>query len=158
MENNLKKIYDMNKFMFAGNATFTLLNRETQGRFTYKIRKLKQEGTQDKDIFFVKVLTGQDNENSYKFIGTIFVPTFNGNKPGEQSYFKWSYKGGIGMDAQSVKVFNWFFENVIIKGHGYPVLEFYHAGKCCRCGRTLTVPESIESGIGPECEKLMSKI
>lgn len=25
------------------------------------------------------------------------------------------------------------------------------SGRCCRCNRTLTVPESIEAGIGPEC-------
>jgi hypothetical protein len=31
------------------------------------------------------------------------------------------------------------------------VVEFWHEGKCCRCGRKLTVPASIASGIGPEC-------
>jgi hypothetical protein len=29
--------------------------------------------------------------------------------------------------------------------------EFHHCGFCCRCGRTLTDPASIESGIGPIC-------
>jgi hypothetical protein len=27
----------------------------------------------------------------------------------------------------------------------------WHEGRCGRCGRRLTVPESIESGYGPEC-------
>jgi len=27
----------------------------------------------------------------------------------------------------------------------------FHEGACGRCGRTLTVPESIASGFGPEC-------
>jgi hypothetical protein len=31
----------------------------------------------------------------------------------------------------------------------------HHEGKCGRCGRLLTVPSSIESGIGPECSKIM---
>jgi hypothetical protein len=31
--------------------------------------------------------------------------------------------------------------------------KIQHEGKCCRCGRTLTTPESIERGIGPECVK-----
>src|ERR1019366_4832357 len=35
-------------------------------------------------------------------------------------------------------------------------LEVWHEGKCGRCGRKLTVPESIERGIGPECERLMA--
>lgn len=26
-----------------------------------------------------------------------------------------------------------------------------HAGRCGRCGRILTVPESIDLGLGPEC-------
>ena len=30
-------------------------------------------------------------------------------------------------------------------------LEIWHEGRCGRCGRKLTVPSSIESGIGPEC-------
>lgn len=28
------------------------------------------------------------------------------------------------------------------------------AATCLRCGRTLTTPESIDAGIGPECERL----
>jgi hypothetical protein len=32
-------------------------------------------------------------------------------------------------------------------------LEIWHEGSCLRCGRKLTVPESIESGYGPECIK-----
>jgi hypothetical protein len=31
---------------------------------------------------------------------------------------------------------------------GYKV---QHAGRCGRCARTLTVPSSIELGLGPEC-------
>jgi hypothetical protein len=29
--------------------------------------------------------------------------------------------------------------------------EVYHEGRCGRCNRKLTVPESIETGLGPEC-------
>src|SRR5262249_13335004 len=29
--------------------------------------------------------------------------------------------------------------------------KLLHEGRCGRCGRRLTVPESIESGYGPEC-------
>ena len=32
-------------------------------------------------------------------------------------------------------------------------LEIFHEGRCCACGRKLTTPESILSGIGPECAK-----
>ena len=33
----------------------------------------------------------------------------------------------------------------------YPNAEVMHANKCCKCRRTLTTPESIVKGIGPEC-------
>jgi hypothetical protein len=29
--------------------------------------------------------------------------------------------------------------------------DVHHEGKCGRCGRKLTVPESVKSGFGPEC-------
>ena len=31
--------------------------------------------------------------------------------------------------------------------------EARHEGRCARCGRALTVPESIDSGFGPECAR-----
>jgi hypothetical protein len=33
----------------------------------------------------------------------------------------------------------------------YPDAEVMHVGKCCKCRRLLTTPESIQRGIGPEC-------
>jgi hypothetical protein len=51
------------------------------------------------------------------------------------------------LDAPSVKAFRFFFESNRL----HPELVVRHEGKCGRCGRTLTVPESIDRGIGPEC-------
>jgi hypothetical protein len=30
-------------------------------------------------------------------------------------------------------------------------VEVWHEGHCMRCGRALTVPESISTGLGPVC-------
>ena len=30
-------------------------------------------------------------------------------------------------------------------------IEFFHLGKCLRCGKTLTDQESINIGLGPVC-------
>lgn len=38
-------------------------------------------------------------------------------------------------------------------GQDLPECEVWHEGRCGRCGRKLTVPESIETGIGPDCAK-----
>ena len=34
-----------------------------------------------------------------------------------------------------------------------PTFEFWHEGRCGKCGKKLTTPESIERGLGPECAK-----
>ena len=37
-------------------------------------------------------------------------------------------------------------------GKGLPeTVEVWHEGRCCRCARRLTVPESIILGLGPAC-------
>ena len=129
------------KFMTSGKSLFTIKNSETGNRFTFKVTKLKDD---NKEIYFVKVMTGSNNETDYSFIGTLFgTSTFVKN-------YKHSSKSNITESAQSVKVLKWLID-VCIKNTVPKVVEFYHSGHCLRCGRTLTVPESIESGYGPEC-------
>ena len=125
-------------FIFGGNALFTCRNTKTSNRFTFKVTKHKKE-----DIFFVKVLT---NPDVYQFIGSI--------KRG--SNYKHSVKSKISDNAQSVKVFSYLLEK--LNSNTLPeFIEIWHEGRCGRCGRTLTVPESIESGFGPECVKRKNK-
>lgn len=133
---NLLDKKDIKTFVFAGKAIFTMVNTKTRNRFTYKVTKAKQN-----DIFFVSVLTGSDNISDYTFIGYIKTGVFN-----------WSKKSRISRDSISFKAFNWLINNII----NIPdVVEIWHEGKCCRCGRILTTPESIERGIGPECSRLL---
>jgi len=122
------------QFALAGNATFTVTSKRTGTRFTFKVRKPKPEAPH-----FVKVLTGPDNENSYTFLGTIFP----------DGTFKHGQRSSIGPDAPSAVAFAWLWSH--IDEDLSKAVEVHHEGRCCRCGRKLTVPESIESGIGPEC-------
>ena len=48
------------QFIKAGKAVFTVENKDTGNRFTYKAKKCE-----DKDIWFVSVLTGPDNYDNY---------------------------------------------------------------------------------------------
>jgi hypothetical protein len=129
------------EFIKAGKAIFTVKNEETKNRFTYKVSKCK-----DKDIWFVSVLTGSDNDNDYTYIGTVFGETF-----------KLTKNSKLNKDAISVRAFHWVWYNMVKNnylGKDMPEnVKIYHEGRCGRCGRTLTVPESIESGFGPECVK-----
>jgi len=122
-------------FMFAGNARFTIESVNTGKRFTFKIRRKDQ----DKPAF-VSVLTGPDNESSYTFLGTVF----------DDGTFRHGRRSIISAEASSAKAFVWFYDH--IAANSLPdTVRFRHAGKCGRCARTLTVPESIDSGYGPEC-------
>lgn len=134
--NKLEK-QEMKKFITAGHAIFTILNPNTGKRFTYKARCKFHKG-QRVTPFFVSVLYGPDTYQNYHYIGFIRRGVF--------------YHGGkktrTRPDSVSVKAFRWFWTH--LDGNLGP-LEVYHVGKCGRCGRRLTVPESIKKGFGPDC-------
>lgn len=132
------------KFMFAGRATFTLVSTKTGARFTYCLR-LGSKG----DAYFVNVLTGPDNESDFELIGLVVMAGWH--------YRHVRRNSRIGEGAASVVAFKWFLDKLlnrsaVLEGQ----LEFWHEGKCGRCNRVLTVPESLESGFGPECREAMS--
>lgn len=120
-------------FILAGKSIFTFLNPKTENRFTFKVKKHKTD-----DVFFVSVLT---NPDVYQFIGSIKAKSFFHSK-----------KSKISKDSQSVKVFDYVF-SALSRNTLSEFIEIWHEGKCAKCGRTLTVPASIESGFGPECSK-----
>lgn len=128
---------DALKFMFSGKSVVTFLNTQTSNRFTYKIKQAK-----DSNLFFVSVLTGPDQ---YTYIGTCI-----------QGNFKHGKKSPISENAQSVKVFTYMLKN-LINDSVSDFLEVWHEGFCGKCGKRLTVPTSILSGIGPDCIKKLSK-
>jgi hypothetical protein len=128
---------DALKFIFAGKSTFTVINTQTDNRFTFYLKLSKTS-----NLFFVKVLSGPE---TYTYIGTC-----------ANGYFKHSKKSVISQDAQSVKVFNYIL-NRLRMDTLQDFVEIWHEGKCGKCGRPLTVPSSIENGLGPSCLKKLSK-
>lgn len=127
------------EFALGGNAVVTLQSEKTGARFTYKIR-----AAQDGAVSFVSVLTGQDNESDYSYLGIIKGATFA--RTG---------KSRIGADAPSVLAMDWAWK-ALSAGRLPAQLAIFHEGRCGRCNRLLTVPESIESGFGPECSRRMA--
>lgn len=141
----LHKKEDIIRFVLGGNAIFTIENKLTGNRFTYKVRQKK-----DGDIFWVSLLNGPDNHSDYRFFGTIF-PAQGYERHTQPPRFKHSAKGKITENAPSVRAWRWFFDRLFSK-QDFPIeFEFHHVGKCARCGRALTVPDSIRSGFGPDC-------
>lgn len=123
-------------FILGGNALFTIKSNKTQQRFTFKVLKDSNEDF----IYRVSLLTGSDNTRNYRMIGKIdqreaqMIPL---------SEYTRNFPAFIALDH--------VYMNLCI-GLYMPFLEIWHEGRCCRCGRTLTVPQSIAKGIGPECE------
>ena len=128
------------KFILAGNATFTVESKITGKRFTYKVNKLDDL---EKDLWFVGVLTGPDNNADYTYLGII-----QNNR-----IFKRTAKSPISPDADSHKAFAWVWGKILAGANIEKQASIYHEGRCGRCGRKLTVPESIKSGFGPECRE-----
>ena len=124
-------------FIKGGNSRFTIVSPKTGARFTYRVKK----PSEDRDFFFVSLLSGANNETDYTYMGVI-----------ADNQFKLTGKSKVGKDAPSYKAFDFTLRHLL---HNDLPVEFWHEGTCCRCGRTLTVPESIERGIGPECVKHM---
>ena len=121
-------------YVLAGKSTITIMSRTTGTRFTYRVTKSDAQPGQW-PVFFVALLSGPDNERDFQYLGTIFSYGFSLTK-----------KSRASRDAKSVVAFDW-----LSKHWEDPRVEVWHEGVCGRCGRKLTVPESIESGLGPIC-------
>jgi hypothetical protein len=125
-------------FMLAGDATFTIASPKTGVRYTYRVTAPRKDGKldADADVRFVKLLCGPDNGSDFHYFGIMRGGKFQHAQR----------KTRISVEAPGALAFRWFAERV----ESAPV-DFYHEGRCGRCGRKLTVPESVSSGFGPEC-------
>jgi hypothetical protein len=154
---------DVREFVFAGNATFTLVSLKTGARFTYKVRVKKEDLARLEDdrklsavvgepptffteadvTYFVNLLRGPDNTADFVYMGVV-------RKPGR--FFWTAASGKVGRQAPAYKALLWMLDAMTCERDVLSKqLEIWHEGRCGRCGRKLTVPESIAAGIGPEC-------
>ena len=121
-------------------ATMTVVNDATGGRVTVRFRR--PEGFTS---VLVDVMDGSDNETSFSFVGSVRVPSEgapfvaisrHAKADGERSrkakaVLDWTFRAASAGDLRTVRAL--------------------HSGCCGRCGRKLTVPESIDTGLGPVC-------
>jgi len=149
------------EFVTAGRAVFTVEPSATfqeqfpvvKPHYTYKVKFVKGKEKKDKpgefwsDAYMVFLLTGPDNTADYTYLGMLDDKT---------GYVRLTAKSKWNDDTWPVKIIRrvlarlWAGECHEIAANGWKV---HHEGRCGRCGRALTVPESVENGIGPECIK-----
>lgn len=128
------------RFILAGNARVTLVSRRTGARFTFRVRVSRDNPL----IHFVAVMNGPNNEEDFAYLGTIF------SQPQGTRTYRHGMKSRIASTAPSAVAFAWAFGK-LARGTSPEELEVHHEGRCGRCGRVLTTPESISTGIGPVC-------
>jgi hypothetical protein len=123
-------------YTFAGNAGVTLRSTVTGAHFTCKVTSPR---TNADNVLFVSVLVGADD---YRYIGML-----DANR-----VFRITAKSQVDRDAKATAAFRYFVA-ALAKGEIPAVLEVRHEGRCGCCGRRITTPSSLDSGIGPECAK-----
>lgn len=149
------------------NGIYTV-SHPAHGHYTMKLSTVRKGELAGKRIW--SLLTGPDNENSYEGVATW--------RDDWQVAVVWRRKrAALSPDPRSFPVDPWHWSlrwgkvekklavllNLLLstagrdgseKARGYWAQEGYtvqRSGRCLVCNRTLTVPESIESGVGPEC-------
>lgn len=124
------------------NGIYTLENKETGTYTTFKIHTVRKGKLEGKRL--VSRLVGPNNQFSYQGIGFVndngtvkLWNRFNNQKYKQMMNILFSLINN-GDDSR-------FANRVNLK----------LSKRCIRCNRTLTTPQSIELGIGPECQKNM---
>lgn len=163
----LTKLGDIRAYLTGGHATFTLVSKKTGDRKTFRVRDAEKD-SRDKPSrsfvnssrFFVDLLVGPQNTDDYQYLAFVWedlAAAYDSDtvrplrlKPNKEHWGEEAYR-----------VFEWLVNRLNVTRNVQGDLkenelfnaqaEFWHLGKCARCGRDLTTPESIASGIGPVC-------
>lgn len=132
MEHKMTDIKQIEKFVFGGNAVFTVRSLSSGEHFTFHIKKKK-----DENFYFVSKL---NYNQDFSYMGYI----------GKRRAYKTTAKSQFSPDHVSHLVIRYLLA-MIAAGRLHPKFEFFHVGRCGACGRPLTDPASIERGLGPTC-------
>jgi hypothetical protein len=149
-DHRFTSIQEAQRFALAGNAVITLQSLRSGTHFTYKIsspnaEKQEKRGYSAEEIWFVKLLTsGSADSGDFTYLGMI-------KKQVSGPEFTLTRASKANEQSPSVKAFKFFMRSRELN----PELVIRHENHCGRCGRTLTEPESIDLGYGPECRQLL---
>ena len=133
------------KLALAGKANLTLKNPATGKHIRVKfIQKKDRKTGKLGSCYYLYISVLGDGKAGYVYAGAYFSDSgkFKFGQPTTEDNSK--------LHAIASYVVNAIRNPLPLHNH---MIEINHAGKCCRCGRKLTHPESIKTGIGPECSK-----
>lgn len=130
------------KYLLAGKAITTFVSKKTGAHLTFRVT-----GKPEADRWEIESLTGPDNTRNFTPIAELRrvdgrfefhrAPRFQAttNPPPSLVAFRWAAYYLFEVEAPRVPA----------------LLEVHHSGRCSRCGRLLSTPESVRRGLGPYC-------
>jgi hypothetical protein len=136
----------------CGSALLTLESHTGEYR-TFKVEKVHDEERYRYPIWKVSLLTGSNNAcpEDYKYVGYLK------GRPKYKSTIR--FIPGRTFTARSVpfRTFDWLLVRASKRNFQTPhgEVKIFHEGRCARCGRRLTVPESVSNGLGPKCATML---
>lgn len=126
------------------NGRYTAKNRVTGQHRTFEIKTQAADAKFAPGERIVSLLTGPNNEADYTAFGFatdhgIAIWKSKRGQGGTKS--EWEWYGEVLWSLALDSAFSPFADRY----------EFLLEGRCLRCNRVLTTPESVLSGIGPVC-------
>lgn len=138
---------EAHQLITAGRATFTVVSKRTENRYTYKVSR--PQGEDETCPLFVGLLNGATREYTY----------FANLRPDQPHYgnqgLRHGRKAKLPPNHQAVLAFNWLWGHIDDLPDN---VEIWHEGRCFRCGLPLTDPQSIKRGVGPTCAEIMGMV
>jgi hypothetical protein len=137
----------LEKVMAAERFVFTLLSPRSGTWKTFQVARIKDKGDAPRPLaWFVGQLTGPDNNQEYSYLGML-APEGDENL----LTFKRTKASPASEGHAGFKAFLWWWRQVTEFGDKLDQVEVWEACPCMRCRKRLTVPKSIERGLGPFC-------
>jgi len=130
---------EIQMYVYGGKGRFRLKSLRSEKQFTYKISPMSKHNK---------------NYDEYTFYVSLVVPggtTFMGVLKSEENKYIHAKRSTLAYDSSEAKGFRWLLEQFEKEDDFPEMMEFYHMGICSCCAKTLTIPESIQLGIGPVC-------
>jgi len=142
------------EFITAGKAIFTLdipasfqRDAKCKSHYTYKVSFKKGKG-QWKDTWFIALLSGPDNTTDYSYLGMLDPEKGNVILTRKSNFNDSTYPV---MLLRRVVACLWERDGSKPEDIEAAGFTLHHEGRCGRCGKLLTVPSSVKSGLGPHC-------
>lgn len=144
-------------FLLAGRCYVTLEQIADEVRHTYFVEQKVEKGLVDDpkhpgqkvetivkrfDFWFVSLVKGAIGDTKPVYLGVIDPQAFRTTKGTAKNQLA---------TAENVNLFGDILRDLRVKKSNAHKVRIWHCNRCGRCGRDLSVPSSILTGLGPTC-------